>query len=207
MQKNQLRLTLLVIAIAAIVGGWLSNVAFNLKSTVPALRTATVFSTPRMVTDFNLQDAHGQPFSNPQLKDRWTLLFFGYTSCPDVCPTTLNQFASIWKSLTDAERARLQFVFVSVDPKRDTLDKLAAYVSYFSSDFIGATGSAEQIASFTKSLGVPVIIQQTADGNYTVDHSASLFVINPQQQFAATISPPYTPAALTSDLKQLAAQQ
>lgn len=204
MQKNQLKFTILIVAIAAILGGWLSTIVFNLNRTMPGMQTATIFSTPQPVIEFNLQNADGQVFSNAQLKERWSILFFGYTSCPDVCPTTLNQLASIWKTLNDTERTKLQFVFVSVDPNRDTPEKLAAYVHYFSPEFVGATGTPEQIRSLTKSLGAPVIILPSADGStYTVDHSASLFLINPQQQFAGTISPPYQADALASDLKAL----
>ncbi|MES1195889.1 MAG: SCO family protein, partial [Steroidobacter sp.] len=97
-----------------------------------------------------------------------------------------------------------QFIFVSIDPKRDTSEKLSAYVNYFSPDFLGFTGTEQQISAFTKSMGVPVMMQFTQDGAYTLDHSASLFVINPQLQLTAIFSPPYQATALASDLRLLA---
>ncbi len=204
MQKQQQKFVFLIMVIAILLGGWLANVVAHVRQTPLALQTGTLISPPRSLPKFVLQDMHGQSVSQTTLAGRWSVLFFGYTSCPDVCPTTLAQLSQVHKALAGLPAAsQPQFIFISVDPKRDTAAKLISYLQYFDADFQGFTGTPAQLDTFTKALGVPVIIQSTADGAYTVDHSASLFVINPQQQLAAVISPPYQTSALASDLRLL----
>jgi len=204
MQKQSLKFAALIVVIAMVVGAWLSHIITSTRAPAPSLLTGTILTPPRPLPAFTLQDTHRGTSSTASLANHWSVLFFGYTTCPDVCPTTLAQLATTHKLLGNLPiDSQPQFIFVSVDPKRDTVDKLSAYLNYFSPDFIGYTGLQQQIDSLTNSLGVPVMIQLAQDGSYTVDHSASLFVINPQQQLAAILSPPYQPETLAADLRAL----
>ncbi|HEX2586108.1 MAG TPA: SCO family protein, partial [Steroidobacteraceae bacterium] len=203
--KTSYKLFILIAVIAGIVGAWVANVILANQHALPALHTGTVISPPRPLANFTMQDFHNNAVTPATLGGRWSVLFFGYTSCPDVCPTTLTQLTAVWKALSDIPAVQKpQFVFVSVDSKRDTPEKLAGYVHYFSADFQGWTGTEEQVKLLTKAIGVPVIIQSLPDGGYNIDHSASLFIINPEQQLYAVVSPPYQTTDLANDLRSLA---
>lgn len=204
MKNQQLKFVILIVVVAILLGAWLAQLITSTRNAAPALQTGTVITPPRAVPEFTLEDTHGQPVTLTSLANHWSILFFGYTSCPDVCPTTLSQLAATHKLLTDLPaKLQPQIVFISVDPKRDTIQKLTGYLQYFSHDFTGFTGTQQQIDAFTKAMGVPVGYEMQPDGTYTVDHAATLFVINPQHQLNAVFSPPYQPAALAKDLRTL----
>jgi len=202
--KTPYKLFILIAVVAGIIGAWLSNVIVANRHAVPALRTGTVINPPRPLVNFTMQDSRNNVVNPSALTGHWSLLFFGYTSCPDVCPTTLAQLSAVWKALSDVPAGhKPQFIFISVDSKRDTPEKVAGYVHYFNPEFQGWTGTPEQVQALTKAIGVPVIIQSLPDGGYNIDHSASLFIINPQQQLYAIVSPPYQTADLANDLLSL----
>jgi len=204
MQKSQPKIAILIIAIAMILGGWLSHVITTTHQALPALQTGSMIFPPRPIEKFSLLDSHGQAVTQSTLANRWSVLFFGYTTCPEVCPTTLAVLAATHKLLADLPlEAQPKFIFVSVDPQRDSAENLLNYLNYFNPDFFGYTGTQQQLDSFTKSMGVPVLIQPAPNGAYTIDHSASLFVINPQLQLQAIFSPPYQATTLATDLRQL----
>ena len=166
------------------------------------LANGTVLTDPRAVPEFQLIDSNVQAYSHSQLTGHWSLLFFGYTSCPDVCPTTLTTLAQVHKQLIDlTDSKRLQMVFVSVDPKRDTPAQVGQYVKFFNADFVGLTGTPQNIEQFTNAMGVPVAIHDSGNGTYTVDHAATLFLLDPQARLAAVFSPPHNTATLASDLR------
>ncbi len=148
---------------------------------------------------------HGLTFGSAKLRGRWSVLFFGYTNCPDFCPTTLTTLAAVQKRLRDAKTADLpQVIFVSVDAKRDTPAQLAKYVPYFDPGFIGLTAADQpRIEALAQQWGVGVIIQPTSNGEYTVDHSGAIFVVNPDGQLAAILTGPFTPDALRLDLLRI----
>ncbi|HVY23280.1 MAG TPA: SCO family protein [Steroidobacteraceae bacterium] len=204
MKSQQLKFGILMAVIAMLLGAWLAHLVTGMRNAPPALQTGTVITPPRDVPAFTLQDTHGKPVTLMSLANHWSILFFGYTSCPDVCPTTLSQLAAAHKLLADLPaQQQPQIIFISVDPRRDTIAKLAGYLNYFSKDFLGFTGTQEQINAFTSAMGVPVGYETQPDGSYTVDHAATLFAINPQQQLVAVFSPPYQAAALAKDLRIL----
>jgi protein SCO1/2 len=171
------------------------------------LLAGTYLSPQRAVPDFSLIDAHGRAFGTANLKGSWSMLFFGYTNCPDFCPTTLTLLAAMEKRLRAAAASvRPQVVFMSVDAKRDTPAQLSQYVPYFDPDFIGLTAADQAgIASVAAKLGVSVIITPKADGTYTVDHSGEIFVVNPQGELAAILTGPFTVDELTSDFQHIVA--
>jgi protein SCO1/2 len=170
------------------------------------LTTGSYLSPRRAVPDFSLIDQRGQPFGPSNLRGRWSLLFFGYTNCPDFCPTTLTTLAALEKRLRESGAAvRPQVVFVSVDARRDTPAQLAKYVPYFDPDFTGVTAANQPaIEAFARRFGVAVALSTPrADGSYTVDHSAEIFVIDPAGKLAAILTGPFTPEALRADLQRI----
>src|SRR5690606_14968452 len=122
----------------------------------------------------------GAAFTRANLEGRWSLVFFGFTHCPAICPNTL---AVMQQTKTALETLPLelqpQLVFVSVDPERDTPEKMHEYVRFFGPTLRGVTGAPERIAALTDALGVPVQRVPLPDGGYTVDHSAAIFLVNP----------------------------
>lgn len=141
------------------------------------------FETPRDFGDFQLVDHRGDPFTPTALEGRWTLLFFGFTHCPDICPTTLSFLARLVEQLDGTEAANTQVVLVTVDPARDTPETLAEYVPYFDPDFLGVTGEFIEILGFARSLNAPFRKVTADDGSYQVDHSANVMLINPRGHF------------------------
>lgn len=196
------------VAIVAIAGGMLSARALlGGGGQQLGLERATALTPPRPVPEFTLTDDSGATFDRSRLQDRWSLLFFGFTHCPDVCPTTLGMLAQTEKQLADLPSGlKPQVVLISVDPQRDTPQQLASYVKFFSPSFTGVTGTPEAIDDFTRAMGVPVAIgSPDANGNYSVDHSAAIFLINPEGALRALFSTPHTPAVIAADYRRLVA--
>ena len=142
-----------------------------------------VFDTPRDPGDFTLVDHRGEPFTKEALKGHWTLLFFGFTHCPDICPTTLSFLAKLQQELATTEAADTQVVMVTVDPARDTPEVLAAYIPYFDPEFTGVTGDFIKILSFARSFNAPFRKVTAADGSYELDHSANVVLVNPRGDY------------------------
>ena len=140
-----------------------------------------IFKENKALVNFSFDLAGNQAFSNDDLTGKWTLFFIGYTSCPDVCPTTLAELDRIYPTLTAAPYEDIQVVFVSVDPNRDKAEQLAEYVNYFNPAFIGVTSDHKQLWPFAQSLGLiyAIIDQGETEQSYMVDHSASIVLVNP----------------------------
>src|ERR1700688_2437768 len=160
-------------ALACIVGvaGIAASVLWR-HTTAVELTTGPLLAPSRALPDFSLIDQQGKVFGSADLRGHWSLLIFGYTNCPDYCPTTLTTLAAVQKRLRAANApVRPQVIFVSVDAKRDTPAQLAKYVPYFDPEFIGLTAADQAaIEAVAAKLGVGVIITPQADGTYTVDH-------------------------------------
>lgn len=139
--------------------------------------------------DFTLQSATG-PISLHDYRGKLVLIYFGYTYCPDVCPTSLAATAEGLKQLTPEELARVAMIFISVDPKRDTPARLKEYAEFFHPAIVGVTGSAETIAEVAKRYGVFYAEQKidTAGGGYVVDHSSDTFIVTPDGKVAGKIA-------------------
>jgi protein SCO1/2 len=200
---------LLVFAIVCIVGtaGLAASLLWHHPAPPVELTTGSILSPTRPLPDFSLIDQRGRAFGTADLRGHWSMLFFGYTNCPDFCPTTLTTLAAMQKRLRMAKAAVLpQVIFVSVDAKRDTPAQLAKYVPYFDPGFIGLTAADQPaIEALAKKLGVAAIIRPAADGNYTVDHSGVIFVIDPEGKLAAILSGPYSAGALQADFQRIVA--
>jgi protein SCO1/2 len=171
------------------------------------LATGTYLSSRTALPDFSLIDHRGQPFGPANLRDHWSLMFFGYTNCPDFCPATLTTLAALEKRLrADRAAVRPQVIFVSVDARRDTPAQLAKYVPYFDPEFIGVTAADQPaIEAVARKFKVPVLIEPKSDGSYTVDHSGAIFVLDPHGQLAAVLTGPFTVDALRADWQRIVA--
>ena len=196
---------ILAAALAAAVGLWLGNRYYS-RPAGPALTAAVLYPQPRAVPEFTLQRADGQPLTLANWKGHWNVVYFGYVSCPDVCPTTLQSFKQVWKVLGERGLSdRVQIDFISVDPQRDTPEVLGKYVAFFSPDFIAATGSQEQLTRLTRALGIIFSRTTNADGAIEVDHSGSAVLIDPQGRLAGLFRPPFAVPAMVEDLSALVA--
>jgi protein SCO1 len=188
----------IVVAVLAAAGGmW---VAQRTSDPAPQLTSGTWFPQPRPLPDFSLTDQAGQPFTSKNLQGHPTLVFFGFTHCPDVCPTTLNKLSQVVKA---ASLPNLKVLLVSVDPERDTPEQLNRYVHAFNPDFGAVTGKVEEIERVAKEFGVAIVkVEMGAD--YTVDHSAVVFLLNGQGQRVAVFTPPFEIEPVAADLRNVA---
>lgn len=163
----------------------------------------TLLNPPKEVGDFTLTDQDGQPFRLSDLRGKVALLFFGYTNCPDVCPTTLAEFKRV-KALLGEDVERVAFVFVSVDGARDTPERLAAYVRAFDPQFIGLTGDDAALRPIARDFGVFYQrVNYESDINYLVDHTASTFVVDQQGRLRLVFPYSTDPAAIVTRLRAL----
>ncbi|MDF3126939.1 SCO family protein [Rheinheimera sp. 1928-s] len=188
----------LVAVIALAAGLWLSA---SFKSTTADPVAALVYPTPRALTDFHLLDEQNQPVGVKDLQGHWTLIFVGYTHCPDICPMTMAKLAGMYQDLVKLTPEPLEIWFVSVDPKRDTPEQLAQYIRYFNQAPIKArTAEHKDLFPFIRQLGLMYAINDGSDASnserYTVDHSASLALLNPQGAVVAMFKPEMKPGAV-----------
>jgi len=163
------------------------------------LSSATVLNDEKPLPAFSLLGESGN-FDNAALAGRWTLMFFGYTFCPDVCPTALLLLKELKAKLAERTIGAPQVVMVSLDPARDTPATLKTYTAAFDPDFIGVTGSDEALAPLVKHLGVYYLRhEQDKNSGYLVDHSAAIYLIDPQGRLKAVFSPPQDLARMSAD--------
>ena len=184
--------------VAASAGFW---VAHRSGSSVPQLTSGTWLPQPRPIENFALTDEAGQPFTLKELAGRPTLVFFGFTHCPDVCPTTLARLAQITKA---AAIPNLRVVLVTVDPERDKPEQLQQYVHAFDPAFKGVTGSPADIERFAREFSVAVARVDLGGGDYTVDHSAVVFLMDDQARRVALFTPPFEIQPFARDLQSVA---
>ncbi len=151
---------------------------------------------------FHLVDHNGKPFGDADLKGKWHLVFFGYTNCPDTCPTTLNELALALDRLGKGRDA-VGIVLITVDPERDTPAVLKSYVESFDAPIVALTGTAEAVKEAAKAYRVYYAKHPRADGGYDMDHSAVIYVMDPQGRFTATFTPDSTAEAIAARLQKL----
>lgn len=153
-----------------------------------------MYDNPRIIKPFVLEDHHGQGFDNARLQGQWTIAFFGFTFCPDVCPTTMAMLSQALAGIEDQKiLANTQVLLVTVDPARDTVAQLAQYVPYFNPGFLGVTGDFLKIHAFATNLGAPFQKVPGGGDNYAVDHSGYIFLINPRGDYQGFFKPPFAP--------------
>jgi len=161
----------------------------------------------RQLYPFSLNASDGNQFTQNSLQSKWSFVFFGYISCPDICPATLYVLEQVNAQLRDdaiLKKDDYQFVFVSVDPQRDTAKKLQDYVGYFNKDFIGVTGDKTAIDNFTKQLGAGYVIEaELSEGVYNVIHTAAIFLIDPLGRPVASFSQPHYSSTIHSQFMKI----
>jgi len=164
------------------------------SQSLSALQETGVFVRPqaKALAAFELTDEQGQPFGNNHFKGQWNLVFLGYTHCPDVCPTTLALFKQLHASGPDSLLSAVQYVLLSADPERDTSEKLASYLGYFHKDFVGLTGTVADVDRLAKQLNGLFARVPLEDGDYLIDHSANMMIINPAGQYHGFIRQPHS---------------
>ena len=170
-----------------------------------ALRAQVQSGATKIGGPFTLVDDTGAQVSEADLKGKPTVMYFGYTFCPEVCPTTLTDLAQ-WMQMIGQDADRLNYVFVTVDPERDTPKVMHDYVSAFDPRIRGLTGTSEQIAKVAKEYGVYSKRIPTSDGGYVMDHSAVLYMMDPNVRFVGVIPYQEDTAKAVAKLKKLAAQ-
>jgi protein SCO1/2 len=188
------------LAAAALVALALGAFTASRLSRPEPLVSGTRLGEPRELAPFTLTDQDGRPYTQDALQGHWTLLFAGFTHCPDVCPTTLALMAQLRGRLGVAPE-RLELLFLSVDPERDTPERLKTYTAHFGAGLRGVTAPAAQLDALCANLGLAYIkVPGARDGDYTVDHSAALVLLDPQGRVAAYFQPPHRLDTLAADL-------
>jgi len=189
---------LFALAACAALGGFF--LARQLDRETPVLASGTWLPTPKLIESFELIDAKGRPYTNVDLTSEPTLVYFGFTRCPDVCPTTLVKLA---QALKQAALGPLRVVFVSIDPERDTPAVVGLYAHAFDPSFQGVTGRPEEILKVAKNFAVAVNRVDLPGGDYTMDHSAVIFLVD-ARGIEAIFTPPFEVPALAGDLRRAA---
>jgi len=197
------------VVLAAMLGGvWLAATYRENGSRAMLLpdRVMTLFPDPKPLTAFAFTDHDNRVFDLSRLKGKWSFLFFGYTHCPDICPTTLAVLArahgNIVKSTVGAKD--VQFVFISVDPNRDTSSKLRQYVTFFDTTFLGVTGDNAQLGNLAGQLGAAYELAITPGmDNYPVYHTAAVFLVDPRARYSAVFAPPLDAERISERFKVL----
>jgi protein SCO1 len=200
----------LAAAVAGIAGYFASQHFFDQRAGVDQLPRqlagSLLYPQPKALPEFTLTRSDGKELHASDWRGRWRLVFFGFTHCPEVCPTTLATTKAALKQLKALRpQADVAVSFVSVDPERDLPTQLGAYVAFFDPDFEAATGTPEQLLALTRAVGVIFTKEATGPGamDYTIDHSASLLIIDPQGRLAGLMRPPHQAETIAADLATL----
>ena len=203
-KKTGFFLGLIILVVIAAYG-----LAINLPtfiSKTPVLETGKALAEPMELVVFNLVDHTGKPFQYKDLKEEWSLIFFGYSKCPDICPTTVFKLTEIYRILNEdkAIEQQPQVIFISIDPGRDKPEILKKYLASFNPEFIGVTGTLDEIKKLTAKLSV--YFQKIGDEDenylYEMNHTAGLFLTNPDGKLVASFKPTATPKELSLDVKK-----
>jgi protein SCO1 len=204
--RFQLKIWSVALAGIVVAGGIAAGLYTRQFGPPVRLATGTLLTPGRPLEDFSLIDAKGRSFGPANLRGHWSLMFFGYTNCPDFCPTTLTTLAAVQKRLRADNSPLPQVIFVSVDAKRDTPAQLAKFVPNFDPGFIGLTAADQPtIEAFARKCAVEVMVQPAKNGNYGVDHSSAIFVLDPDGKIAAILTGPFTVEALQGDYRRILA--
>lgn len=206
MTRTQKTVFILVAIVALIMGLTVNKVLSGKGQGDPtALIDAGIILLPqsRQLPPVTMTNQDGQPVVVNELKGKWSVLFFGYTFCPDICPTTLAELRQLNGMLPETVRGQLRTILVSVDPDRDTPAQLKEYLGYFNAGFLGLTGPLDDIQTLANGVGIPFIPGDTSKENYTVDHSGNLVLIGPDGRQRGFIRSPLRVQKLAEQLPEL----
>ena len=186
--------------LSAALGWWVAERSSSpgRQDAVPTGLLGTLRPDARALAPFTMTDHHGQPFGLDRLDGRWTLMFFGYTHCPDICPAALAVLRGAATQLSHTgAAANPQIVFVSVDPERDDLQRIGTYVEYFHTDFLGLGGTAAQVTALARQFHAMYLREPAPPGTdpvggYLISHTSSIMVVDPKARWYGSISPPHS---------------
>lgn len=191
-------------ALGALAGAWFASRDRATTAAPPAAATpapvmqaGTWLPAPRDIGNVDLVDMRGQPFDHSGFEGTPSVVFFGFTNCPEVCPTTLALIAQSMQAFDDGQ---IRVFLVTVDPGRDTPEVLAKYVAHFDPRFTGLTGSPEALKGLASTLSAAVARVDLPGGDYTMDHSATIYFLDAQGRLRAVFTPPHSAPALAADL-------
>ena len=205
MTGNSKTVLFIVAFITMVLGAFTFKV---LKTNAEPEIQALIYPKPKQLPDFTMTAHTNTEFSENNLLGKWSVVFFGFTYCPDICPTTMSDLGELADNLPEDVAKKTQFLFVSVDPERDTVEQLANYVPFFNEEFIGAVGTPDQLEIFSKSLGA-VYVKVPWGDSYQMQHTGRIFIVNPAGQRFGIFAEDHTnPGVLnvpvmTSDLIQI----
>ncbi len=208
MKRNQiLSFTAAVLAVSLLVA-LVAYLALSKSAPQPAPSELKHILLPeaRELSSFSLMDMDGQPFGLDRLQGKWSFVFFGYTHCPDICPMTLSILKGTANRLQQADIGLrdTQFIFVSVDPGRDSPEHLKQYTAYFHEDFLGVTGDKKEIDNLSRQLGAMYMFDGDTTGkDYIVNHTAAIMLVDPQARWIGRFSPPHKAAGIAADYRRL----
>lgn len=204
--KNRVRLTIVGICalMALFLGFFISQHLYWKKGIETSKFHGTILEKPRDVAAFELTGIDNRPFNNDSLHGRWTIMFFGFTNCGSICPTTMAELGKMYRVLEEKDAKVLpQVVMVSLDPERDSADKLNHYVKVFDRHFYGARGEEDAVKLMAHEMGVAyakIALQGNGDAeNYEIEHTGTLMLFNPKGQLSAFFTMPHKAALLASD--------
>lgn len=199
-QSRNVKITVaaILVFITVIVGGFVYRIQQPRVMTATEMKINGLYllETPRNFGEINLIDHHGEVFNRARLEGHWTLVFFGFTHCPDICPTTMAFLDKFMGQLEGTEVEDTQVVLMTVDPARDTVEQLAEYVPYFNEEFLGVTGEFLDVHRFATALNTPFRKVPGQDENYQVDHSANVVLINPRGDYHGFFKAPLDQAKM-----------
>lgn len=198
-QRRGIRKTvaILVTVVAVVIALQVYKVTRTAPLDTEALREEGVilFEQPRKISEFELVDHNEQAFTPASLEDQWTLIFFGFTHCPDICPMTMVDLTRVMEALPSELEERTQVLMVTLDPARDEPEVLAEYVPHFHPDFVGITGEFLTIRRLANEFNV-AFSKVTQGDDYTVDHGGHIALVNPRGDYHAFFRPPFNPEVM-----------
>lgn len=210
-EKHRLKITISLLALfmALLVTGFVHRMMQPVIFSKEKMETygGVFFDKPRIFRDPVLVDQNEKPVNKQIFQGKWTLVFFGFTYCPDICPTTLGTLSKFYNELHEKDDAdQVQVVMVSVDPARDTPEKLREYTAYFNPAFIGLTGEYMELLKFAGDLNAGFTKVPVEGGGYLMDHSGNIAVINPRGDYHGFFKPPFDPLRLRLAFNSVRAQ-
>lgn len=208
-QNNKITLTIvLLIAFAALLTGFYVANHYHTKPSVELERFhGTWLKNPHVLNHFELTGTNGEVFNNDSLKGHWTMMFFGFTNCGYLCPTSMAELGKTYRLLQEKGVKNLPVVvMVTVDPNRDSLEKLNDYVKAFDKHFIGARGSNEKVKVLAQEMGIAFeqVNVKDASQSYDIQHSGAVILFNPKGELNAFFTTPHHATFLAEDFMQVA---
>ncbi len=209
-RKKTVRLLQFTLLLIAVIGGfYAANVILDSDNSTNnnpiSYRALKVYPQPKPLQHIQLTDKNEQKLTAEHLKGQWTLLFFGYTYCPDVCPTTMTDMQVLHQQIRSKGLEPPQVLLVSVDPERDTPAQLKKWIGFFNPEFQAATGTPNALEAMAREVGAAYFIgdHQPGDTNYPVDHTAAIFLLDPQARLYGLFTSPHHLPDMVEDLSQL----